>query len=130
MATASSSPLAVIGGVTINNAVASPVPVNTQPAAPTPLTGIVSGSTTVGPFSPVIGRAIMLTLAGTWTGAVQVMRSVDSGATLHPLTLGGATWGIYSTNCCEPVWDESEASAQLYLGVALSSGTVIYRIGQ
>ena len=130
VATASASPLAVSGGVTINNAATAPVPVNTQAAAPTPLTVTASGSTTVGPFPPVIGRAVMLALSGTWVGSVQLLRSTNGGSTYFPLTLGGAVWGLFTSNCCEPVWDESEAAAQLYLQITLSSGSVTYRIAQ
>ena len=130
VATASTSPLAVSGGVTINNAATAPVPVNTQAAAPTPLTGTASGSTTVGPFPPVIGRAVMLALSGTWMGSVQLLRSTNGGSTYFPLTLGGTAWGLFTGNCCEPVWDESEAAAQLYLQITLTSGSVTYRIAQ
>jgi len=58
------------------------------------------------------------------------MRSTDNGVTVVPVTLGGAPWAIYTTNCCEPVWDESEAAALLYLQITLSSGSVNYRLAQ
>lgn len=104
----------------------SPVP----PPAPAPLAGSSASSTVVGPFIPVAGRPVVLTLAGIWEGAVQVKRSSDSGTTLHPVTLGGFAWGLFTANACEPVWEEQEAGAQLYLDITLSSGSVAYRIAQ
>ena len=130
VANTSASPVVVSGGVAINNTSASPVPVNTQAAAPTPLSGTATSSVTAGPFTPVIGRGVMLTLTGTWVGSVQLMRSSNGGASSQPITMGGASWGLYSTNCCEPVWDESEAGAQLYLLITLTSGSISYRIAQ
>ena len=130
VANTSSTPLAVSGGVTISNTISSPVPVNTQQTAQTALTGAANSSTVAGPFTPVVGRAVMLALTGTWVGSVEVMRSTDGGTTLLPLTMGGAIWGIYTSNCCEPVWDESESSARLYLQISLTSGSVTYRLAQ
>ena len=130
VANSSGTPLAVSGGVTISNSSASPVPVNTQAVASTPLTGTASSSATVGPFSPVVGRAVMLALTGSWVGSAEILRSTNGGTTMLPLTMGGATWGLYTSNCCEPVWDESEASAQLYLQLSLTSGSVTYRLAQ
>ena len=130
VANSSAAPLAVSGGVTISNTISSPVPVNTQQTAQTALTGTASSSTVAGPFTPVVGRAVMLALAGTWVGSVEIMRSTDGGTTMLPLTMGGTTWGIYTGNCCEPVWDESETSARLYLQISLTSGSVTYRLAQ
>ena len=72
----------------------------------------------------------MLSLTGTWQGTVQLMRSVDGGVTRHPLTIGGFTWGRYTGNACEPVWDEQEEGVELHLDIALASGTIGYRIAQ
>ena len=72
----------------------------------------------------------MLALTGTWAGTVQVLRSTNGGASSQALTMGGTAWGNFTGNCCEPVWDESEAAAQLYLQITLTSGSVTYRIAQ
>lgn len=55
-------------------------------ATSTAMTGALSATGTAGPFAPNLGRAIWLSLAGNWTGAVQLLRSMDGGATKLPLT--------------------------------------------
>lgn len=110
---------------------AEPLPVAPSYApAPSPLEGTSAASLIVGPFIPAAGRPVMLTLAGTWEGTVRVMRSIDGGATLHPVTVGGFDWGLYTANACEPVWEEQEDGAQIHLDVTLTSGTIAYRIAQ
>lgn len=109
---------------------AAPLPVSTQPVSTGALTGNATVNCVAGPFLPVVGRGVILTLTGTWAGSVQVERSVDGGATRVPLTAGGNLWALFSGNCCEAVWDESEAVAQLYLRIQLTSGAVGYRLAQ
>jgi hypothetical protein len=58
------------------------------------------------------------------------LRSVDGGATRHPLTVGGAIWARYSGNVCEQVWEEDETAARFYLNLSPASGTVQYRLAQ
>lgn len=108
----------------------TPLPMLNVPAPVTPLAGSTSTTGTVGPYLPVTGRSVILALSGTWTGSVQVARSTDGGATLLPITIGGSIWGLFSTNCCEAVWDESDSSAQLYLQISLTAGAVTYRFSQ
>lgn len=98
--------------------------------APVPLEGTSAASVLVGPFTPVAGRPVVLSLTGTWEGTVQLMRSIDGGATLLPVTMGGFAWGRYTGNACEPVWEELEEGAQLHIDINLTSGTVAYRIAQ
>lgn len=107
-----------------------PLPVTMLHAAPAAVAGTTSTSGQIGPFQPAIGRPILLTLSGTWTGLVRVLRSVDGGATLSALTVGGAAWGEFGGNCCEAVWEEYEDAARLYLDVTVASGTLNYRIAQ
>jgi len=95
-----------------------------------PLEGPASATTTVGPFSPVLGRPIIITLTGDWDGSVQLVRSIDAGATLLPITIGGTAWGSYTGNVNEPVWSESEAAATFFLKIMLTAGTVDYRLAQ
>ncbi|MFM5908265.1 MAG: hypothetical protein ACKOPO_11895 [Novosphingobium sp.] len=110
---------------------ANPLPVATAPSAPpTPLSGTATSSAVFGPFIPVSGRPVMLSLAGTWTGTVKITRSTDGGATKLPLTAMGDIYGSYAANICEPVWEEGETAAQLYLDVTLASGSLNYRMGQ
>lgn len=119
-----------VDGSMIQVASASPLPVTFGAASTTPLTGNASVSAIVGPYLPALGRAVMLVLTGTWSGSVSVVRSVDGGATRQPLTVNGAAWGQFTGNVCEAVWEESEAAAQLYLDIALTSGSVSYRLAQ
>lgn len=110
---------------------ANPLPVSTiASAAPASLSGTATSSETVGPFLPIAGRPVMLTLSGTWSGSVSIRRSADGGTTKLPITALGKPYGTYSANICEPVWEEGEAGIQLYLAVTLASGTVSYRMGQ
>lgn len=112
----------------------TPLPVvstaSQAPARSTPLEGSVSGALVAGPFTPDLGRPIILTLSGDWSGTVRLLRSTDDGATRLPLTIGGATWGVYTAGANEPAWEESDATARLYLDIALDSGILVYRMAQ
>ena len=109
----------------------NPIPVASAPlAAATALAGSIAATGVRGPFQPVLGRSVMLSLAGTWVGTVRLLRSVDGGTTKLPLTAMGQTYGSYTANICEPVWEEGEVGATLYLDVTLSSGSLTYRMGQ
>lgn len=109
---------------------AAPLPVTMGNPAVTPLAGTAAASGQVGPFQPVPGRAVVLSLSGTWSGTVRLLRSADGGTTRLPLTVAGAGWGQFTANCCELVWEESESTAQLYLDITLASGSVSYRLAQ
>lgn len=113
----------------------TPLPVavvsgGTTATPPAPLTGTTAVSLTAGPFAPLAGRPLVLSLTGTWTGTVKLLRSIDGGTTRLPLTLGGSAYGTYSVNICEPVWEENEAAATFYLQLAPASGAIIYRLAQ
>jgi hypothetical protein len=112
------SPLPMTGAVSV-----------TLPST-TPLVGTSSISTTVGPYTALIGRSVMLTLTGTWSGSVQLLRSTDAGVTKIPVTMGGGSWALYTGNCCEPVWDEGDVTALLYLQMTITSGAITYRVAQ
>ena len=110
---------------------ANPLPVAFAPAATdAALTGTAATSAIVGPFHPQPGRAVMLALSGSWTGTVRLQRSTDGGATRLGLTAMGATYGEFTSNACEPVWEEGETAALLYLNITVTSGAVTYRMGQ
>lgn len=110
--------------------VASPLPVTLGTAPTTPLSGTATVSVVTGPYQPALGRESILTLSGSWTGTIRVLRSTDGGTTKLPLTVAGSPWAQFTGNCCEPVWDETEAAARLYLDIALTSGSLSYRIAQ
>lgn len=105
-----------------------PVALATPPTAPA-LAGTTAASLLAGPFVPVTGRAIMLTLAGDWQGTVTLLRSTDGGTTRHPVTAGGLPWGSFTANACEAVWEEFDPLATLYLELEPASGTISYRMG-
>jgi len=107
-----------------------PLPVTLLRPAASPLAGTATATGQVGPFSPAAGRPIMLSLSGTWSGSVRVMRSVDAGATRLPLTIAGEAWGEFTANACEAVWEEYEEDARLYLDIVLASGALTYRVSQ
>lgn len=120
-----------IDGSSMLVSASNPMPVSIgNAAAASPLAGSTSASGVLGPFQPAAGRPVVLALTGVWTGTVMVKRSTDGGATKLPLTVGGAAWGQFTFNACEPVWEENEAGAALYLDVALTSGTLAYRLAQ
>lgn len=99
-------------------------------ASSTPLAGSSSTTQVVGPFAPVLGRPINLTLSGTWSGTVVVQRSVNGGLTKQGLTVGGSPWASYTANCNEPVWTETEAGVTFYLVITRQSGTINFRVAQ
>ncbi|MFP5395501.1 MAG: hypothetical protein ACLGHF_05000 [Alphaproteobacteria bacterium] len=109
----------------------APLPVlpRAEPAAP-PLAGTTSSTVTTGPFLPVAGRPVVLSLSGSWSGTVRLMRSTDGGTTQLPLTAAGLPWASFTANCCEAVWEESTTGAELYLNIALVNGTLAYRLEQ
>lgn len=121
-----------IDGTAILVSTANPLPVSVgqAAAAATPLAGSTAITGVLGPYAPATGRAVILTLSGTWTGSVKLTRSADGGTTKLPITVGGQPWAQFTTNCCEAVWEESESAARLYLDVTLASGTLNYRIAQ
>ena len=47
-----------------------------------------------------------------------------------PLAVAGAAWAQFTGNACEPVWEEIDPEATLYLDIALTAGTLHYRIAQ
>jgi len=114
----------------------SPLPVTMAAATgsgsttPPPLAGTTAAALVAGPFTPIAGRPLVLTLRGTWSGTVRLLRSVDGGTNKLPLTLAGAPWAVYSGNVCEPVWEENESAATFYLQLAPASGAIVYRLAQ
>lgn len=111
---------------------ANPLPVSTTILAATSaaLTGSASASGSFGPFVPQLGRAIWLTLWGSWTGTVAVQRSIDGGTTKLPITVGGQPWASFTANAQETIGEETASAATYWLAVTLASGTLNYRVSQ
>lgn len=110
---------------------ATPLPVAMAvPTPPVPLGGTTAASVAIGPFAPVAGIPVVVRLAGTWAGSVQLLRSTDAGVTRHPVTAGGLEWARFTSNACEQVWQESEAGTLLYLDIVMVSGSLSYRVSQ
>lgn len=109
----------------------SPLPtLAIAPAAPAPLEGTTASQLLAGPYAPAPLSPVYVTLAGEWQGKVTLLRSTDGGATLHPLTLGGTSWGRYTGNACEAAWVESDRAATLYLRLEPDAGAIAFRVSQ
>lgn len=115
----------------VSNAAPLPVAAAPLPAAtlPAPLAGVTSANLFVGPFAPVRGLPVTVTLSGVWQGLVRVLRTTDGGNNFSPLTVGGIAWAQFNANACETVWEENDPAAGLYLEMAISSGSLTYRFG-
>lgn len=123
------------GGNAVLVSQAAPLPVTLAAAGGTatpssPLTGTTAIASTTGSYVPLAGRPLVVTLTGTWTGTVKLLRSINGGATKLPLTLAGAPWGEFTANVNEPVWEENETAAVFFLQFAPVSGTIVYRLAQ
>ena len=136
----SPAPFVPLYGVSYSSAAGDAVPVASSTpmpvslargtdVLPSPMTGTATTTVVVGPFAPAFGYPVMLSLSGTWVGSVSVLRSIDGGVTQLPLTVSGLPWARFTANCCESIWHESDASARLYLSIAVTSGSLTYRMG-
>lgn len=119
-------------GTTVRVGGAEPLPVTLRAAGPLPppLTGSIDADGVVGPFVPVPGRAVWLTLTGEWRGSVELRRAVPGSAGGEPLTLGGVRWGRFTAPANEAVVQEDAADVGYWLHVTLVSGTLGYRVAQ
>lgn len=123
------------GGDSTSVDAAHPLPVaisgDQRAAGSAPLAGSASASMVTGPFLPELGRAIWVTLGGSWVGTVTVRRSTDGGATKLPLTfIDGSAKGVWSGNVNAAIGEESVAGGQWFLDIALTSGTLTYQVEQ
>ena len=108
-----------------------PLPVRASPPViPAALEGSTAADLLAGPFEPATMVAVYCSLSGDWEGSVTLKRSTDGGATLLPVTAGGGEWANFRANACEPVWEESEAGATLWLDCRITGGTLTYRLSQ
>ena len=110
---------------------ATPLPVTaTREAAPPALAGQAAQAVVVGPVVPLLDVPIHLELGGVWSGQVALQRSSDGGTTRPGVTAGGMPWASFAGNVNEVVWQEGEQGVSLYLDIAVTSGTVSYRLSQ
>jgi hypothetical protein len=109
---------------------ATRLPVAMSAAAPAPLAGQSAVSQVVGPFDATAGRTVQVLLDGEWEGKVQLLRSIDGGVTRLPLRVAGTVWAEYTASGLEQAWSETEEGASFYLDIALTSGTVAFRVSQ
>lgn len=115
---------------TVGATVPLPVEIRTSAAA-VALTGILApGKSLIGPFAAVPGRAVWVSLEGSFTGTVRTLRSVDGGVTKLGLTVAGQSWAVFTAAGNEPVAEESGAGATYYLSCDIAVGAPAYRIGQ
>jgi len=106
------------------------LPVAVAPPAPEPLSGETSASTIAGPFATTAGRVVTVALEGEWQGTVRLLRSTDGGVSQSSLRVAGAAWAEYTASGCEQAWSETEEGVSFFLDIALSSGSVTYRVSQ
>jgi len=117
-------------GVVVDAGNPLPVRVAGTASPATPLAGVATGAAILGPFLPALSWPIWVSLSGAWTGQVQLLRSVDGGATKLPLTVAGQPWASYTAPANEIAVEETVAGASYYLSVALTGGTLTYRVAQ
>jgi len=112
----------------------NPLPVRAvtvQAATSTPLAASAAASGASAAFAPQLGRAIWLTLSGSWTGSVTLQRSTDAGASWNALSYGdGSAKPAWTANMQAIVAEESVAGALYRLAITIASGTLAYRMEQ
>lgn len=111
-------------------AVTQLVQIVTPSASSTPVAGTASASVASDTFIPQLGRRMYLTLSGNWTGSVQIERSTD-GTNFFPVTQnGGQPAGHYTANADEEVGNPTDSSGTYRLNITITSGSLVYRLGQ
>jgi hypothetical protein len=106
------------------------LPVAVAAPSPPPLEGQASTSQVAGPFAAVAGRVVGVSLDGTWSGSVRLLRSINGGATRLPLRVAGEEWATYVAPGFEQAWLESEEGVTYFLDIQLASGTLAFRVSQ
>lgn len=102
----------------------------TPPAEIAPIQGETTDDMVTPVFFPQPGYKVYLTLAGTWTGAVQVQISHDGGASWRTMTSGGVPMGYYSGNCDEVLTMVTDPLTRFRMIISSLSGTLSYRLAQ
>jgi hypothetical protein len=111
------------GVVMVDPTTGNPLSSSASPATSTPVTGSTTSSTTLGPFTPQLGRdlGVIITCTGTCTG--QLLSSADGGVTKLPLTIGGAVWASYTGAVNEDAWTPTITGQTFYLALTATGGT-------
>jgi len=108
-----------------------PAEVLPSPATSTPLAGTSASGGAIGPFAAQLGRPVWLTLAGSWSGAVTLLRSVDGGVTRLPLTYADGTPKPAFTRALNAaVTEPTVAGVTYWLDFARTAGSLDYRMEQ
>lgn len=96
--------------------------------APVASTASANGFSTV--FSATPGYKLYLTLTGTWTGSVSLLRSTDGGFNWNQVTHQDGVPVTITQNCDESLTMVTQADVKYRLEFAVASGTIIYRLAQ
>jgi len=125
---------------TLGNAALAALSAPYAVATSTPIAATISDTAAhmLGPFAPQLAREVWLTINATAlaSGAVQLLRSTDSGATKVGLTAGGQQIGSYAFTAVtgaianEIQTIETDAAATYFVSITLTAGTVAVRLAQ
>jgi hypothetical protein len=120
---------ALVGSATMSSVTLTSIPVGATTAGN-------SGGYLIGPFTPKIGYDLWCKIIGSAaSGTAQLLKSDDAGNTQNSLTEGGQPWGLWTFSSKtgvivnEPPVTPSD-SGLFYLQLALTSGSVTFRMGQ
>ena len=94
------------------------------------VTGTATGTSTSAALASAVGIPIGLELWGTWTGSVSLQRQTSAAGGFLPVTAGGTAWAVFTGNCSEQVWEETDDQASFRLSFVIASGTCNYRLAQ
>lgn len=95
-----------------------------------PVIGAFSANGDSAVFTPAAGRAFNVSLWGTFSASVRLVRSFDGGTTFLPLTADGNGLMIFTAPVSEQ-WSEPETGVSYRLECSgFVSGTVNYRMSQ
>jgi hypothetical protein len=106
-------------------------PINTGGASgTTPVTGTFTASGNSAVFVAQPGRAVWVKLNGTFSATITVQRCSDGTATTaQAITVGGASYAVFTAPCQEAVSSEDDTGVGYLLNCAWTSGTVNYQLG-
>lgn len=81
-------------------------------------------------FAPLSGRGFNVSIWGTFTGTVQLVRSFDNGVTLLPVTANGTQLMKFTAPCSEQWGDDGDGVKYALQCTSLASGSAAYQISQ
>src|SRR5258708_36238735 len=77
----------------------TPLPVTMGQTGTAALAGSAAATGIAGAFTPVVGRPVILSLQGSWSGLGKVTRSTDGGTAKLPLTIARIVWAQVLGQC-------------------------------